>query len=247
VVDWLKKQAWADTVRMVMMGQSHGGLTTLGYATKPDSGFKVFVNFAGGLKQPSCPWEAALRDAFGSYGAKTKVETLWFYGANDSFFPTPLINAIFKAYVDAGGKAELVAFGVFGADSHGMFASYDGLPIWWKRVEARLAAAGLPIQVIHPKYAYVKTARPAPSGFAAIDDMAKLPYANDTMRTTYQRFLNSPAPRAFALDAQGFTGYAFGGDDPLKTALQFCNRKGKGDCKLYAVDSDVVWLEADKH
>ena len=64
VVSWLEKQPWADTQRMVMLGQSHGGLTTLAYAQEPHPGFKLFVNFAGGLKWASggCPWEQALAD-----------------------------------------------------------------------------------------------------------------------------------------------------------------------------------------
>ncbi len=248
IVDWLKKQSWADATRMMMMGQSHGGLTTLAYAQNPDIGFKVFVNFAGGLKfTRDCDWQRSLKNAYGSYGEKTKAESIWFYGENDSFFPPSVINPAHKAYVDAGGKAELVAFGIFGSDAHAMFGSYTGLPIWWKRVETRLTAAGLPTQVIHPKYAYSRTVRPAASGFAEVVNIDKLPYANDTMKATYQRFLTSALPRAFALDTEGLTGFAFGGDDPLKRALDFCNRKGKGECKLYAVDNDVVWLEEIKY
>jgi dienelactone hydrolase len=247
IVGWIKKQSWADSSRMLMMGQSHGGLTTLAYAQNPDPGFKVFVNFAGGLKLTNCNWEAALKIAYGRFGASTKVESIWFYGENESFFPPQAIGPAYKAYVDAGGKAEMVAFGVFGSDAHGMFGSYDGLPIWLKRVETRMTVAGLPTQIVNPKYVYVQTERPAPWGFAEISNMDKLPNLNDAMKTAYQRFLASAPPRAFALDAQGLTGFAFGGDDPLKRALEFCNRKGKGDCKLYAVDNDVVWLEEVKY
>jgi dienelactone hydrolase len=247
IVGWLKKQNWADSTRMLMMGQSHGGLTTMAYAQNPDAGFKVFVNFAGGLKMTNCNWEAALKDAYGRFGSNTKVESIWFYGENESFFPPQSIGPAYKAYVDAGGKAEMVAFGVFEEDAHSMFGRYTGLPIWLKRVEARMAAAGLPTKILNPKYAYAKTARPAPSGFAEVGNMDKLPFNNEVMKVAYQRFLASIPPRAFALDAQGFTGFAFGGDDPLKRALEFCNRKGKGDCKLYAVDNDVVWLEDVKY
>lgn len=247
IVGWIKKQAWADSSRMLMMGQSHGGLTTMAYAQNPDSGFKLFVNFAGGLKMTSCNWEAALKDAYGRYGAKTKVESIWFYGENESFFPPQSIGPAYKAYVDAGGKAEMVAFGVFEEDAHSMFGRFTGLPIWLKRVEARMAASHLPTQIVNPKYAYNRVARPAPSGFAQIEQIEKLPFLNDTVKTAYQRFLGSPAPRAFALDTEGWTGFAFGGDDPLKRALEFCNRKGKGQCRLYAVDSDVVWIEEVKY
>ncbi len=247
IVDWLKKQSWADSSRMLMMGQSHGGLTTMAYAQNPDAGFKVFVNFAGGLKMTNCNWEAALKDAYGRFGGKTKVESIWFYGANDSYFPPQAIDPAYKSYVDAGGKAEMVAFGVFEEDAHSMFGRYTGLPIWLKPVVARMAVAGLPTKIVNSKYAYAKTARPAPSGFAKISNIEKLPYLNDNMKTAYQRFLASTPPRAFALDAQGFAGFAFGGDDPLKRSLEFCNRKGKGECKLYAVDNDVVWLEDVKY
>ncbi len=247
VVEWIKNQPWADTTRMLMLGQSVGGLTTLAYIQNPDPGFKVFVNFAGGIKLTQCAWESSLKNTYGSFGAKTKVESLWFYGENESFFPPSVINPAHKAYVDAGGKAELIAFGVFESDAHAMFGSYAGLPIWWNRVEARMTAAGLPTQVLYPKYAYSRTARPAASGFADLTNIEKLPYANDAMRATYQRFLTSAPPRAFALDKEGLTGFAFGGDDPLKRAIEFCNRKGKGECKLYAVDNDVVWLEEIKY
>jgi len=155
VVDWLKKQPWADTARMIMMGQSHGGLTTLAYAQNPDSGFKVFVNFAGGLRTTrGCNWEQSLKDAYGSYGAKTKVESIWFYGENDSYFPPSVINPAYAAYIASGGKAELIAFGVFGSDAHSMFARYAGLPIWWKHVEASMAAKGLPTRIVNSQYAF---------------------------------------------------------------------------------------------
>ena len=66
VVAWLATQPWADTQRMVMLGQSHGGLATLAYARDPNPGFKLFVNFAGGLRwaDGGCQWEQALVDAY---------------------------------------------------------------------------------------------------------------------------------------------------------------------------------------
>jgi dienelactone hydrolase len=168
VVAWLEKQPWADAQRMVMLGQSHGGLTTLAYAQDPHPGFRVFVNFAGGLRYSAggCPWETELAAAFGRYGARTRVPSLWFYGENDSFFPPAVIGPAHEAYVRAGGPAELVALGPFGLDAHGLFGSYTGLPLWWERVAARLAAAGLPTQVLHPQFSRRAgwMARPAGNG-----------------------------------------------------------------------------------
>ncbi len=243
VVAWIEKQTWADASRMVMLGQSHGGLTTLAYAQKPHPGVKLFVNFAGGLKfTNNCMWEFALKDAFASYGARTRVPSLWFYGENDSYFPPVVIGPAYQAYVKAGGQAEMVAFGSFGVDAHGMFSSYDGLPIWWQRVEDKLQSLNLPTAVVHPQYARAKRmSAPAPSGFASVDDAEKLPHVPQAGRDGYRAFLQRPTPRAFSIAPSGAWGWAHGGEDPLQRAQDNCNRKGKGDCRLYAVDDQTVW------
>ena len=246
VVDWLTRQPWADTQRMVMLGQSHGGLTTLAYARQPHPGFKLFVNFAGGLKwaDGNCQWQRALVDAFARYGAQTRVPSLWFYGANDSYFPPEVITPAHAAYVAAGGPAELVAYGAFDSDAHRMFGSARGLPLWWPRIETALAAAGLPTVVVNPQFAAPKPLLPpAPSGYAAVDDVGKVPHLKETGREAYRTFLGKPAPRAFALAPGGAWGWAESGDDPLRRALDNCGRSAKLACRLYAVNGDVVWSE----
>ncbi len=246
VVTWLATQPWADTQRMVMLGQSHGGLATLAYARDPNPGFKLFVNFAGGLKwaDGGCQWERALVDAYARYGAGTKVASLWFYGANDSYFPPDVIRPAHAAYVAAGGPAEMVAFGAFGNDAHSLFASARGLPIWWPTVELKLAAAGLPSGVAEPQFAPpVPMAAPPASGFAAVDDVDKLPRLSEKGREVYRQFLTKPAPRAFALSDGGAWGWATEGYDPLRRAMEICRRTAAAECRLYAVDAAVVWSE----
>ena len=243
VVAWIAKQPWADTSNMAMLGQSHGGLTTLAYAQKPHPGFKLFVNFAGGLRfTNNCQWELALRDAFASYGEQTHVPSLWFYGENDSYFPPPVIGPAYQAYVKAGGQAELVAFGPFGVDAHGMFSSYDGLPIWWKKVEDKLKGVNLPTAVVYPQYARAqRISVPPPSGFAPVQEVDKVPRLGQAGRDGYRAFREKPSPRAFAIAPGRAWGWANGGDDPLQRALDNCNRNGKGSCQLYAVDDQTVW------
>ncbi len=246
VVAWLATQRWADTQRMAMLGQSHGGLATLAYARDPNPGFKLFVNFAGGLRwaDGGCQWERALVDAYARYGASTRVASLWFYGANDSYFPPDVIRPAHAAYVAAGGPAEMVAFGAFGSDAHGLFFSAKGVPIWWPRVELKLAAAGLPTEVVAPQFAPpVPMAAPPSSGFATLDDVDKPPRLSDKGREVYRLFLTKPAPRAFALSDRGARGWATGGDDPLRRAMEICARAAASECRLYAVDGAVVWSE----
>ena len=247
VVQWLADQPWADITRMVMLGQSHGGLTTLAYARRPHPGFKLFVNFAGGLKiaDDICPWRSALVQAFAQYGAVTRTPTLWFYGVNDSFFPPEIIDPAHAAYVAAGGPAEMVHFGPFAKDAHALFASARGLPIWWPYVQRRLEQAGLPTQTIFPQFAPTPPlATPPPTGYAALGEVEKLPYLRGGGRAGYKAFIEAPLPRAFALSARGAWGWAAGGDDAAQKALDNCTSRLQSPCQLYAVDADVVWAPA---
>ena len=109
-LDWLATQPWADVQRNVVLGQSHGGLTTLAYGTAPHPGTRLLVNFAGGLRQESCAgWQQNLARAIGDYGADTRLPSLWFYGDNDSYFPPFVWRGAHERYTQAGGRADLVA------------------------------------------------------------------------------------------------------------------------------------------
>ena len=245
VTRWLQSQPWVNGQQMMMMGQSHGGLTTLAYAKNPDPGFKLFVNFAGGLMwtSGSCQWQDGLRRAFGSYGERTKVPSIWFYGENDSLFPPAVVKPAYQAYVEAGGKAELVAYGPFGVDAHGMFGTIDGMSIWLDRVLKIMETNGLPTQVTQPKFTpAVKMPKPAATQFSKLDDVHAVPCKSEACKNGYTNFLTKNKPRAFATNGKGPWSLAEIGDDPYRRSLDNCNRLAKDEsCKLYAVDDDVVW------
>ncbi len=238
VIGWLRKQPWADTTRMVVIGQSHGGLTTLAFGTRETPGVRALINFAGGLRQNSCQWETDLVSAFGSFGGRARTPSLWFYGENDSYFGPDLVSRLYDAYTKAGGKAKLVAYGPFKNDAHGMFGSRDGVPIWLPEVERFLQEAGLPTAV---RVAVGEMPRPPASGFAAIEDAQALPFVRDAGRKGYRAFLDKGVPRAFAISPTGAWGWAAEGDDPAARAVANCQRNSKEPCRLYAVDDEVVW------
>ncbi len=243
-LDWAVSQTWADKANILIMGQSHGGWTKLAFGTLNYPGVRGLVNFAGGLRQDSCAgWEGSLARAAGGYGKETQVPSLWFYGDNDSFFAPYTFRPMFEKYTAAGGKAELVAFGNFGSDAHSMFGSRAGLPIWQPKVNAFMQSIGLPTAITQAKYGNAPSATPIPpkTEFAALDDETKLPHVKDTGRAGYKNFITKQMPRAFALAPNGAWGFAELGDDPLKRAIDICNRNGQGQCKLYAVDDMVVW------
>ena len=242
-LDWLSTQPWADAQRNVVLGQSHGGLTTLAYGTAPHPGTRLLVNFAGGLRQESCAaWQQNLARAIGDYGADTRLPSLWFYGDNDSYFPPFVWRSAHERYTQAGGRAELVAVGTFGSDAHGLFGSRAGLRIWLPRVLAALDAVGLPTQVVHVLPAAADLAAPPPSGFAATTDLDRVPLRSARARAGYQAWLAAESPKAFAIHPTlGSWASAWGGDRPLARALGHCAQIAKAPCRLYAVDDTVVW------
>ena len=242
-LDWLGSQPWADVSRNVVLGQSHGGLTTLAYGTAPHPGTRLLVNFAGGLRQESCTaWQQNLVRAIGDYGAETRLPSLWFYGDNDSYFPPFVWRGAHERYTQAGGRADLVAFGNFGSDAHSLFGSRSGVPIWLPKVLAALDSAGLPTQLVHAMPVAPDLPVPPASGFAAVTDLDRVPLRTDRARAGYQAWLAAESPRAFAIHpTQGSWASAWGGERPIARALANCERFAKAPCRLYAVDDAVVW------
>lgn len=247
VLDYVTAQPWADKNNIVVLGQSHGGWTTLAFGAQAYPGVKALINFAGGLRQENCAaWENNLARSAAAYARETSLPSVWFYGDNDSYFNTATFHAMFDQYTAAGGKARLIAFGKFGADSHAMFGSRAGQPIWQPEVSRLLASVGLPSE---PQAAFSAfkmaglTPVPPPTAFAPLEDEGKLPYVKDTGRAGYKSYLTKLIPRAFAIGPDGAWGWADGGEDPLKRALDSCARHDKKPCRLYSVDDMVVWPE----
>jgi dienelactone hydrolase len=128
-MDYVMKQPWADQDHVIIAGQSHGGLTAIAAGSHKIAGVRGIINFAGGVNSRShCDWQGALVDAFKAYGGSSTIPSLWFYGANDTHFGPTLAADMYKAYTSAGGKAQLVAYGPFKKDAHGMVSSPQALP-----------------------------------------------------------------------------------------------------------------------
>jgi dienelactone hydrolase len=176
VLDYMTAQPYVDNNKILIAGQSHGGWTTLAFGSLNYPGVKGLVNFAGGLRQDNCAgWESTLARAAGSYGEATRLPSLWFYGDNDSYFSVSTYSDMFKRYSAAGGPARLVAFGVFGSDSHAMFGSPDGLRIWQPEMTAFLKEIGLPAE---PQAAFAKY-HGGPVSSPATPATSVLTHAND--------------------------------------------------------------------
>ena len=85
-------------------------------------------------------------------------------------------------------------------------------------------------------------------GFAPLEKVDAVPFLREKGREAYKEFLSRPTPRAFAIAPNGAwassSRSAPGSRQQLDVvgyAMESCNRRGNGECKLYALDEHVVW------
>jgi dienelactone hydrolase len=225
-----------DPQRLVLVGQSVGGLATVNAAARNPPGLVLAINFAGGAggdpdKHPGLPQGAnQLKDIFAELGRKAKAPMLWIYTENDRFFAPKVSKAWAKAYADAGGQVDYRLLPPFSDNGHDLFRR--GCDLWMPLVEDYLNQAGFTRPGLIP--------RPKPSGFAGLGEVDKVPNLSPSGVDGYREFLKKDLPRAFAISGDGHWGLATG-DDALARALANCQRNAATEAKLYAVDGDVVW------
>ena len=239
---YARSQSWIDGNRIIVAGQSYGGLAALAAGAGALPGVRGLLNFAGGLRADDggCQWKSALVSAFGDYGSRSSLPSLWFYGANDSYFNHALVNQLYQAYARAGGNARLVAYDAFKHDAHGMVGSRDGFAVWWPQTERFLRQIGMPTDEV----VAVAEDPPVPrTDFALIQDIDSVPYLRERGREGYRAFLSKSSPRAFAVSSTGAWSWAEEGEDPVGRVLSACQANSSQPCKLYAVDDYVVWNE----
>lgn len=82
---------------------------------------------------------------------------------------------------------------------------------------------------------------PPVTGMGDIDDIAHLPLSvGDNGKTAYCEFLKAMMPRAFAVADSGETAMASGDCHAAYKALQACSERTGKNCKLYALDDQIV-------
>jgi dienelactone hydrolase len=228
-----------DAQQVVVSGQSMGGWNTLAVGTLQLPAVKGLVNFAGGIHAPSCgAWQRSLVQAADHFAKRSTTPAIWFYGDNDSKFAPSVWREMYDSYVSRGRSIELVAYGPFMDDAHNFLGKIEALPIWTPRLDAFLRSVGLPGKALHAEL--LPAPYPAPSRFAALDDVNAIPLVNDRGRQAYQAFLLKSRPRVFALTTRGDAITTEGGYDPMARMQALCE-KNKLRCQAYAVDDDVVW------
>jgi dienelactone hydrolase len=136
--DFMKKKPYIDTDKKILLvGQSAGGFSSLAYASVYPDEVVAVINFAGG-KGSTGPYNVCSPDRLvltvGNFGKTSKkLPTIWIYTEKDDFFPPDLSKKMFAAYKKSGGEGKfLMLQSEFG---HSFFHKAEAIKTWEPIVE----------------------------------------------------------------------------------------------------------------
>lgn len=126
---YLRAQPWADPDRILVSGQSRGGILSVAYAAERPGTVRGVINFAGGWTSQRCDegGRGFNQATFASAGGRTRIPMLWLYAEEDGYYSAEWIRRYHEAFAQAGGVATLRVFPALGADGHRLV---DRVEIW---------------------------------------------------------------------------------------------------------------------
>jgi dienelactone hydrolase len=146
VANYAKSLSFVDRNRIVLVGNSTGGLAMIvaSGAVMP-GGVIAAVNFAGGhgggILGPRLPCNQSEISRLASEAGRTaRIPMLWLYARHDTLWGPDFPRQWHAAYTKAGGRAEFAMFDRGGHD----LVSYPAL--WGPVVGAYLAKLGMPVR-----------------------------------------------------------------------------------------------------
>jgi len=224
------KRPDADAARVLGLGVSVGGAAMLAWAATRPEGLVGIVNLSGGtgslLPGRNCD-EEGLVSAFASFGAQSRVPTLWLYAENDSFFGPDLVRRLHAAFTREGGAAQLIPFDPVGKDGHQLSSLFEGRMLWLPALDRFLRAQGLP------------TWDPRP-----LEDIAN--QLNPQGKSVLAKYLSAPTEKALSISRVKRSVWFWSGTEDPETArrksLDECERGSGERCDLVAQNFSLQGL-----
>jgi dienelactone hydrolase len=147
--EFARRLPYVDGSRMILAGQSAGGVASLHAAAQKPEGLVAVLAFGAGRgadpAQPGVPCATeALADAFEELGRAVAAPVLLHYAQNDRSFGPRASTLWFQRFKAGGARAEYVLQPPFGADGHYVFSDEAGVRIWLPAVETFLQRHGIP-------------------------------------------------------------------------------------------------------
>ena len=148
VYDFLKAQSWVDRGKIILSGNSRGGILSVIYAAGRFEAAIGVVNFVGGWVSDDCSSEAAVdinEVLFAEAGKKTNIPHLFLYGTRDSFYRISSVKNYAERFRRAGGIVEFKLYDMdVGANGHTLFYQH------WRKWNGDLDAFLIKLHVWNP-------------------------------------------------------------------------------------------------
>lgn len=115
--------------RILLGGQSRGGILAMAYAGENPDAFIGVINFVGGwvVEHELCPNATEINATTFKRGAKYSRSTLWLYGEQDPFYSLSHSKANFAAFLSAGGTGRFESYRLPDQISGHTLIAYPGL------------------------------------------------------------------------------------------------------------------------
>lgn len=140
---------YVDRDRMLLAGQSAGGMTSIfTAATRAPQGLVAVLSFAGGRGAQvasggvPCAVEP-VAELMEELGEHIKVPVLFQYAENDRYFGPAVSRLWFDRFRSHGAKGEYVLQPAVGRNGHFLFTAASGLKLWLPSVEKFLSGLGV--------------------------------------------------------------------------------------------------------
>jgi dienelactone hydrolase len=143
-----RRLPYVDRSRMILAGQSAGGVAALYTAAQVPDGLVAVLAFGAGRgadpAHPGVPCAAErLAVVFDEVGRKLEAPALLYYAQNDRFFGPDASRGWFARLRAGGARAEYVLQPPFGANGHYVFTDAAGAAQWLPVVERFLRRHGI--------------------------------------------------------------------------------------------------------
>ena len=220
----------ADASRVIAVGQSLGGGTVLAFAARRPAGLIGVVNVSGGVwrsdENGMCDFKA-LNSAMATFGARTRVPTLWLYAENDSLFPPTVVARMHAAFTEAGGQAKLWMLSPILNDGHNLFADFGGRVKWLRALDRFMQANRLPN-----------------TNVARAESVMSAVKLADNTRPVVDEYLSTPSPKLLVASPSGKVAFWIANptdiDGARKRVLARCSEKAGADCSVVMENNDYV-------
>ena len=152
-----RRLPYVDPGRVILAGQSAGGVASLYAAAQAPEGLAAVLAFAAGRgadpAHPGVPCASErLAEVFEEVGRTLQAPVLLYYAQNDSFFGPQASRAWFARLKAGGAKAEYVLQPPFGENGHFVFTDAEGAALWLPVVERFLERYGIPFRPLMPEH-----------------------------------------------------------------------------------------------